>query len=212
LMQALDLNYWVFDWKTAAKLHGDQDTFLEIDDQITGYCAALYFLEVPVSGFIYHAQRKAFPQPPEPNKSGRRYKGALFSVNKTQPTTYELYLDTVRENDPEGLASGAYNDFLLYIQENPPQFYERFEQHRNEAELKSALHDLWLEAQDITDPGLRIYRNARYFGCNSCAFRNPCIGQNRGEDYQYTLDTMYDKRTTHYWEEAVPSTETKGGQ
>ena len=212
LFQDAELRYWIADWKTAGKLHGDNDLFLELDDQITGYCAALDFLGVEVAGFIYHAQRKAFPEPPEPHKSGRRYKGMLFSTNKQQATTYELYLETVMENDAEGYAAGAYDEYLAYLQANPPRYHERYQIHRNKTELEQSRYNLWLEAQDIIDPKLRIYPNPRYFGCNTCAYRNPCIGKNQGEDYVYTLDTLYEKRRIDYWAEKVPSTESKGGE
>lgn len=212
LFQDFDLRYWIADWKSAAQLHGDNDLFLEVDDQITGYCSALDYLGVDVVGFIYHAQRKAFPQPPEPHKSRRRYKGRLFSTNKQMATTYELYLTTVRENDPEGYAEGAYSEYLLDLQENPPKYYERYQVHRNKHELEEARRNIYLEAKDIINPDLSIYPNPRYFSCNTCAYRLPCVGKNQGEDYKYTLDSLFDKRKHAYWEDKVPSTESKGGE
>lgn len=201
--------YWIVDWKTAARLHTDNEEFLLLDEQVTSYCWALWALGVEVAGFLYHEEKKAFPLPPEPNKSRRL--GRLFSVNKMQETTADLYERTVAENDPEAYESGLYADFIQYLRENGPKYYERFQVHRNEAELRSAGNNIYLEACDIVDPKLRIYPNKGRFSCSNCAFRQPCIGKDAGEDYQYALDTMYEKRRYHYWVDYVPSTDTKAG-
>lgn len=213
LAQDMDLHYWIYDWKTAARLHSDNDEFLDLDWQITSYVWALRLkLGLDIVGFVYHEQKKGYPQPPEPLASGRRYKGKLFQAGKTLDTNYPIYLATVRENDPEGFADGSYDEYLQYLQDNPPRYAERFEKYRNAEEMLQAGRDIYQIACDIVDPNLRIYPNSGRFGCQTCAFRQPCVGQNRGEDYKYTLETMFEKRTKHYWESKVPSTDSKGGE
>lgn len=210
IFEGVDGRYWVVDWKTAAQLAGDRDEFLLIDDQITRYCWALWNIGIRIAGFIYHEQKKGFPEEPEPMQ--RRRLGCLYSVSRSQNTNYDLYYKTVAENDPVGLESGAYNEFLEWLKENGGVFHQRFIVHRNEAELKAAARNIYLEALEMINPDLPIYPNAGRFGCNTCAFRQPCIGVNQGEDFEYTLETMFDKRRYHYWEDKNPSTESKGNE
>lgn len=205
---------WVYDWKTAARMStgepGAPDDYLWLDDQITSYCWALWSIGLPVAGFVYAEIKKAVPEAPEPLQ--RPYKGRLFSTNKQLATTYELYSKTVEENDPSGFYGGAYNNFLEYLQSNEATaFTKRHEITRNETELRNAGLDIFNEAADMVDPNLRIYPSAGRFSCSFCAFQEPCLAMNRGDDYQYTLNTLYEKRDRHYWE-AKPSTDSKGGQ
>jgi hypothetical protein len=202
---------WIVDWKTAARLSADNDVFLLLDDQISSYVWALRSLGLSVAGFIYHEQRKAFPEPPEPLT--RRYKGKLFSTNKQQNTTLELFTETVRENDPVGYEEGVYDEFIAFLGTSEGTgFYDRKQIHRGDRELYQIHRNIYLEALEMTNPELLIYPNPGRFGCNYCAFREPCIEKNEDSDYIYTLTTMYDRRKYHYWEDKKPSTESKGGE
>jgi hypothetical protein len=205
--------YWVADWKTAARLSGLEgpDEYLQNDDQITRYCYALWILGIDVAGFIYHEQKKAVPTEPEPNKSRRL--GRLYSVSKSNPYTYDLYRTTVEENDPDAFSAGLYDEFLQWLKDGKerPRFEARHQQHRTQAQLKNAGQDLFLEASDMVDPDLRLYPSAGRFSCSTCAFRQPCLMKNMDEDYQYTLDSLFEKRRYHYWETKELSTESKGG-
>jgi hypothetical protein len=80
---------------------------------------------------------------------------------------------------------------------------------RTEDELLAFQENLFYEAQEMVDPNHHIYPNPGKMHCGSCAFFDPCVGKNRGEDYIVTLETMYDKRTKHYWEDAEPSTDKR---
>jgi len=206
---------WLFDWKTAARLSGQEegdspDEFILLDDQISSYCWALWSLGIPIAGFVHHEIKKAFPIEPEPNKMQRM--GAWYSVNKQQATSYELYLETVSEGDPQGLASGAYDNFLEYLKESGPRYYSRKQVVRSETELENVGRNIYLQALDIVDPNLRVYPSPGRFACSFCAFRQPCLGTNRNEDVEYLLLSNFERRETRYWEKALPSTEGKGGQ
>lgn len=210
IFEGVDGRYWIVDWKTAAQLAGDRNEFLLIDDQITRYCWALWSMGIRIAGFIYHEQKKGFPEEPEPMQ--RRRLGCLYSVSKTQNTNYDLYLRTIQENDLGAYEAGHYDEFLEWLKENGGVFHQRFTVHRNETELKQAARNIYAEAREMINPLLPIYPNAGRFSCTTCAFRQPCIGQNQGEDFQYTLSTMFDKRRYHYWEDKNPSTESKGNE
>lgn len=207
--------YWVFDWKTAARLAGKDagtdDDFLYLDDQITSYCWALWRLGIPIAGFVYAEVKKAVPEEPEPNKTQRL--GRWYSVNKQIATTATIYEQTVKENDPGAYAAGLYNDFIGYLKsEDGPKFHIRHQIQRSEAELRNAGINIWHEASEMTSPSLRIYPSPGRFACGNCAYKEPCLMMNKDEDYQYTLKTMFEKRVKHYWEDRAPSTDSKGGQ
>jgi hypothetical protein len=202
--------YWLVDWKTAARLSPVESQFLLIEDQITSYCWAVEFvLNIKIAGFIWHEQKKAVPEPPEPNK--HQYKGRWYSTNKTTCNApYDLYVETITENDFAGYDSGAYDEFLEWLKENEPEFYRRHRQLRNQHELAYCAQQIFDEASDIIDPDLRIYPNQGRFGCESCAFAQPHMALTNGEDLEYTLSTLFEKRQYHYYEVAPPTTEGAG--
>lgn len=203
-------NLYIVDWKTAARLSaGDEDTdgYLLVEDQITRYCWALRVLGLDIRGFIYHEQKKAVPEEPTMNKNQRL--GRWFSVSKSQDTDVDTYRRTVMENDTAAYEAGLYNEFLSWLAVEGGKFYARKKIERNEHELRHAGGNIWREAMDILHSSY-IYPNAGRFTCQTCAFLQPCLGKNRGDDYMYTLNSMYEKRVRHYYEEAEPSTD-KGG-
>lgn len=202
--------YWIWDWKTAAQL-STSEIFLELDDQIATYCAALRKgLGLNIRGFLYHEQRKAFPEPPKENKTRRL--GRIFSVNVNQATDYETYLATVKEFDNQAWQEGAYDEFLEHLQLAGTAFYQRFVIYKSDYELDQVEKNLLAEVRDMLDPTLRIYPSPGRFSCNWCAFQTPCISQNAGQDFQYTLDTLYEQKRPYYELQRAASTEGKGGQ
>jgi hypothetical protein len=186
-----------------------QQEYLQLDDQITSYCWGFRELGIPVAGFIYVEIKKAFPQEPEPNK--RQREGRWFSVNKQQTTSYEVYRRTVSENDVIAYESGLYNEFLDWLKENSgdDSYVRRHEVIRNDEELDNAGLYIFQEAAEICNNTLPNFPSPGRFACTGCAFRTPCVAKNRGEDYQYALDTLYEKRDKLYWEERESTTEKR---
>jgi hypothetical protein len=213
-MLAQDTNgdYWIVDWKTTSRMTNAEpdvaDEFMLLDDQITSYCWAMSVIGIPVKGFIYVEIKKGFPQEPEPNKVQRL--GRWFSVNKQQVTTYEIYRRTVEENDPAAYGSGLYDEFLDWLKANATleSFVHRHQITRTPTELKNAGINIMHEAREIIDLTMPLYPSPGRYGCNFCAFREPCVAKNRGEDFEYTLESLFEKRNRHYWETA-PSTTDK---
>lgn len=209
LAQDIYGRYWIFDWKTAARLStgdpGSPDDFLWFDDQITSYCWALWTLGMDVAGFVYHEQKKAMAEEPEPLK--RPYKGALYSQNKQKDYDYEVYKKTVEENDPSGFQAGVYDEYLEYLKEYGGVYYKRHTITRNEHELRAAGIAIAYEAEEMTNQNLRIYKSAGRFSCGNCAFKEPCLAIDRGEDYLYTLESLFEKRTKLYYETAESNTD-----
>lgn len=209
-------HYWIIDWKTAARLARgdasgqDRDEFLELDDQIGSYVMALRRkLGLNVRGFIYVELKKAFPEPPQRNSVMRL--GRMYSVNRNQNVDYDTYLKTVKENDSHAYAAGLYDEFLDYLKNEGVNFHARYQVVKSDAELEEIERNLFAEASDMVDPHLRLYPSAGRFSCGFCAFRQPCLEKNRQGDYQYMLDTLYDKRDKHYWVKEL-STDKQGGE
>lgn len=198
--------YWVVDWKTTSRLL-DEDaeaSFLQLDDQILSYVWALSKYGINVAGFVYVEIKKTFPSPPDRLK--RPYKGRSFSTDKQHFTTYDIFLNTVQEHDNSAWQMGFYDDYLNWLKSDGPKFTQRHQIHKNQHEIDQAGKTIALEAIDmIDDPS--VYPMPGRFSCNWCLFKQPCLGVNMGEDFQYTLDTMFEKKTMMYWEQKEASTE-----
>lgn len=197
---------WIFDWKSARVVSIDKEEFLELDDQVGTYVWALRKLGLDVRGFVYHEQRKGYPRVPERNKVCRL--GRWYSVNKNQETDYETYLRTVSTEDEDAYKAGLYDEFLTYLREEGVVYFHRWQIHKSQYQCEQIELNVGYEALEIIDPKLRIYPSPGRFGCNSCAFRQPCLEQNAGGDYQYALDTLYEVRE-HYYVRPEPTTEAR---
>lgn len=204
-------DYWIVDWKTAMVINDDEE-FLELDDQIASYVWALrMILGLPIRGFIYHQQRKGYPQPPQRNKHIRL--GCAFSVSKNQQTDYETFLKTVRTEDEDAYEAGAYDTFLEFLRNEGIVYYKRNVIIKTDEQLKSVERDIYNEVLDMIDPNIRIYRNAGRFSCKWCAFRQPCLDKARGGDYLYGLKTLFKQQEPYYYrQQRGASTESKGGE
>lgn len=191
--------YWVYDWKTTSRILDEdaESSFLTLDDQVSSYLWALRSLGLNVVGFVYVEIRKAYPSPPK--ELSRLYKGRKFSTSKTEFSTPEQYRKFVEENDPLAYAQGLYDEHIGWLKSEGPKFHQRHQIHKNDKEIEMAGYNIWLEAQDMTQ-NPRIYPQPGRFSCNTCLFKQPCIGMNQGEDYVYTLDSMFDKQEKHYYE------------
>lgn len=198
--------YWVIDWKTTSRML-DEDaeaSFLQLDDQIMSYVWALSQLGIKVAGFVYVEIKKAIPAPPD--RLSRLYKGRSFSTNKQFLTTYAMFKETIQNEDNPAWQMGLYDNHLEWLQKEGPKFTQRHQIHKNQAEIDNAGAAIGYEALDmIGNP--RIYPQPGRFSCNWCLFKQPCLGMNMGEDYLYTLSTMFEKKTEHYWEIKEASTE-----
>lgn len=202
---------WIIDWKTAASIPQDH-SFLDLDDQVASYCWALWSIGMNVRGFIYHEQKKGFPQPPPRNKNIRL--GRMYSVKNDLDTDYQTYRKTVEENDNAAYKEGLYDTYLNMLRDVGQVFYYRAQIHKTEDEFLNLQRDLGNEVLDMLAPDLRIYPNPNrsgWGGCSGCAFKEPCTEKTRGGDYEYGLETLFEKREAYYLREEA-STDKKSQQ
>ena len=201
-------NLWLLDWKTAKNITKEEDTsFLDLDEQIASYNSFTRKLGLQIQGFIYHEQRKGFPQRPHENKSRRL--GCKFSVAKTQEVDFDTYLKVVSMEDTDSWADGNYDDFLDYLKNEGIVYHSRREVIKSKEQDKQTEYNIGQEALDMIDPKIRIYPNPTRFGCRNCAFIVPCVEKNAGGDYEYGLKTLFEKRDHYYVRQTEgPSTES----
>jgi PD-(D/E)XK nuclease superfamily protein len=203
-------HYWIVDWKTAARLSTDNDEFLALDDQIASYVMALRRkLGLDVAGFIYVEFKKAVPTAPKLNVNRRL--GCAYSVSKSAPVQYDLYLETVMEKDKAAYEAGCYDEYLDWLKAEGPRYHERYQIVKSDEELWEIEMNLFLEAKEMTNKDLIIYPSSGRFSCSQCAFRQPCLEKNRQGDYQYLLDELFDRKEKHYWVKEL-STDKQGGE
>jgi len=172
--------YFVVDWKTTARMlnEGTEEAFLELDDQVASYVWALKaHYNIPVAGFIYVEIKKAFPQAPE--ELSRPYKGRRFSTNKQNLTTVDLFIMTVLDKDPVAYGEGLYDEYINWLKIEGPKFHQRHQIHKNEHEVEEIGKNIYLEAVDMIQHP-RTYPTPGRFSCNTCLFRQPCLGKNQG--------------------------------
>lgn len=183
--------YWILEHKTAGQFM--DDSFLVLDDQCTSYAWALAQIGVRVRGILYNEALKDFPEPPQMLKSVRESR--RFSVNRSQRTTYDIYLKTIQE---AGENIAAYADFLEFLREKGNGFFRRTTVYRNDGELEIVGRRIYDEACDQLNPDLRIYPNPNRFSCMGCSFRQPCIAKQEGTDHEFILNEsgLYSRRET----------------
>lgn len=180
----------VLDWKTAATLMNDKELpYLDMDDQVSRYLLAMHKLGVNARVFWYHEQWKASPRPPEPLT--RKYRGRMYQASKDLPTSYDLYLETVTEGDPAGVAAGAYDEYLDWLKAEGPRYWQRETLRRNNHQLLETERHIFLEYQDMVSG--RIYPSPERKKCSWCSFFDPCLSKQRGERYDHALNTLFVK-------------------
>ena len=185
--------YLLWDHKSAAQIRKD-DRLLHLDPQVNGYTwAAAVGLDIDIRGFLYVEYRKDYPKPPE--VLTRPYKGRRFSTNKSSPTDYENFTQTVQRFDPQGLAAGRYDEFIAYLQSpEAPVFHKRCPILKTRKNLKSVAQQIYDIAKDMISQDLSIYPNAGTYSCSGCAYYTPCLAKFLGEDYQHSLNSSPFKR------------------
>ncbi|MEK0325784.1 MAG: PD-(D/E)XK nuclease family protein [Nitrosopumilus sp.] len=177
---------WILDHKTAASMVINH---FETDPQITSYCWAAEsgLFDKPIEGFIYQQYKKAIPVEPEPLKTGK------ISTAKTLATTHALYKRALINlyGDPKN-APKVNLDYLNGLAaaetSNEDKFIRRDYIFRSQPQLESEGARILLEAQDMIDPNLPIYTNATRDCSWDCAFLNPCVLMDCGDDWKEELE------------------------
>lgn len=184
---------WVRDWKNVRAMSTDYE-WLELDEQLNLYLWALWVLGLDVAGFQYFELKKAVPEPPK--MLSRRYQGKIFSTDKNQDTSLELFVETLKaHNEPYE----PYIAYLEFLKERGNDHYFKLNKvRRNEAAMRALYQQLLAVVTEmIVAP--KTYPSPTKFGCKFCEFRAPCIERTNGSDPTGLLEVMFEKRP-HYYE------------
>jgi len=188
---------WIWDHKTAASAYDARA--LDIDDQLTGYCYIYWRLtgDMP-RGAVYNALIKSPPGPPKILKAGN------LSQDKAQRTTYDLYLQAIKDN---GLDKSEYEEILAYLKDKKwAQFYLREGVTMNEEQLLSFEHRLYYEYLDmqkvIAEPEW-AYPNPSQRTCGWCSVLPICQAMEERGDPDFIKENMFIEQPVRA---AVPKT------
>jgi RecB family exonuclease len=180
-----EYGYWLIDHKTTAQLA--QTEWLALDDQCSSYAWAIKMkLGLEVRGVIYNELRKKAPSKPRVLRDG------TLSVAKNQDTTYETYLQAIREG---GYSEKAYQPMLDYLKMNARQFVRRTKVIFRPETLQVVERRIRMEALEMLDNPL-IYPTPSRMNCNGCSFFAPCLALHEGRDPDTILDENYERRAS----------------
>lgn len=192
--------WWLLDYKTAKAIDLDK---LATDPQISAYLwAAEQYFQHPIEGIMYAQFAKDYPLPPRELAKGG------FSQDKRQKTTHAIYKKALL--DKYGEVPGQYMQYLneLACAEFPEgnRFIRWDGVRRNDAAKKATYHNIILEGMDMIDThrilncegsdsiNCRLYPNPTRDCKWDCPFRCICLAMDEGSDYQYMIDTEFEKR------------------
>jgi len=192
-------NYVLIDHKTVG--HALDDNYfrhLDLDEQVTTYAwaaeqeAKMHDLPYKsIAGIVYQALRKAYPTPPTINKDGTP------SINRAKEhTTARMFEQSIKELGLEAIFKAdvklqSYYTHLVDMGDR--QYVWREPVIRNAAQKSNAGLRIYMEAQDMLAPDVRIYPTpTKDYGCLNCPFRQPCVSLEMGYDYQGMIDDNYE--------------------
>jgi hypothetical protein len=190
---------WIVDHKSAASPH--DSNALDVDDQLTSYCYGYWRLTGEYAeGAIYNRLSKEPPHPPQRLKSNKP--GKMFSQARNARTTYDLFLTTVKREDPEGLAAGDYAEYLSFLQDKGwDQFFGREAVRRSPAELESferRLYNEYIDMRDATQHEGARYPNPSQWNCRKCPVLSICNGMEMQEDLEFLIEYGYERKPDRF--------------
>jgi hypothetical protein len=176
-----DGHVWFYDHKTTNSIESYEKR-ADMDRQISRYWWALQQLGYDVHGFIYNIVLKDYPTPPSVLKNGS------LSQNKSQKTTYEMYLQAIQQH---GLNPNDYHDILEHFKSMPDRFFRRVFVYRLQQEVDNSIQELLEVSHDMDNA--RIYRNITKDCSWDCSFQSICQSSMDGSNVDYLKDQLYTK-------------------
>lgn len=173
---------WVVDHKALA--YAPTIKYLDIDDQLTAYCYIYWRLtgEKPKGG-MYNVLIK------DPPKFPRLLKDGKLSKDKSQRTTFELYLQMIHDL---GLNVKDYEEHLNWLSSKGwSQFFIRDQSERNMDQMLEFEQHLFHEAGDmqrvLASPQL-AYPNPTQYTCGGCAVLPICQSMEERGNVEWVRD------------------------
>jgi hypothetical protein len=184
LLMDVHERFWIKENKTAKNFGGSYD-YLLTDEQTGLYLyAEQRRRNVVIEGVYYDVLRKAVPHPPKVLKNG------TLSRDSDQLTTYDLYLQALKEKHPDGYPADYYQAFLDFLYTKPEAFVHREIVRRNQHEIRLLWKAKLAEIKDMLD-NPAIYKTSSPFTCNGCMFLTPCVVKWEGGNVDNVLAVEY---------------------
>jgi len=173
---------WVMDHKTAVQYINVVN--LEMDDQMTAYLWLTWRVhgEIP-GGALYNELRKKIPARPEPLARGG------LSKNKNCDTTYEIYLQAVKDND---LDPKDYEDILEFLRNKPDGFYRREIVARTKYELEHFAENLVPEVKAMNSKLTPLYPSPTRDCSWDCPYRDLCLCETTGGHLDGLIESLFE--------------------
>lgn len=180
----------IVDWKHVGKF-ANIEPYLSLDEQQSMYMLG-YQLETgrKVTKGLYVEVKKDYPQPPKILKDG------TVSADRSQSTSYELYVDALYANPHPKRAETQQKqqDFLDWLKEHGEERYlRRFEVTRSQRELSLLMERLIDQHYEMLEPP-HLNPEPTSFKCPYCVFLGACTAKNEGSDYKTILALDFHKR------------------
>jgi RecB family exonuclease len=172
---------YFYDHKTTSNVESYEKR-ASMDRQISRYWWALQQLGYNVDGFIYNIVLKDYPLPPTVLKNGS------LSQNKSQKTTYELYLSEIQQR---GLDPNDYREILDHLKVVGNRFFKRLSVTRTQSEIDNAIQEMLDVTYDMD--GARVYRNITKDCSWDCPFQSICQSSMDGSDVTYLTEQLFVK-------------------
>lgn len=170
----------IVDHKTASKF--DSTAHLEMGEQVASYAWAMRSCGYEVHSIIYNELKKATPEEPEVLKSGK------LSKNKAVATSVAKFRQALART---GQSEVGYEDYLAWLEINPPQLFRRTTVRKSSKELDVIGERILLEALDMLDDPSIYPTPSKNYNCVKCAFRQPCLAANDGSNVEAILARGY---------------------
>ena len=180
---------WVMEHKSADKLP-DNTEYLLMDEQCGSYIWGVQQAKgIRAEGVLYNIARKRVPGKLKVLKNGN------LSTDKRTIISYDAAKAQIIGH--YGSIPPDYQEYLEYLQGKAEQFFYRENVRRNAREIEYLAKMIAVEANEMTDPNIAIYRNPNRFNCSGCAFVGPCLSKYEGGDYEGMLKGNYIPRKMH---------------
>lgn len=188
LIEDQNNRFWIGEFKTVASFDSNYDYLL--NDEQTGsydYYESL-FRGIKIEGTYHRILRKENPKPLRVLAKGD------LSADKDQLTTYEIAREQIIQHyitDGFGAVPEKLKDLLRYLKDKRDSFVHQEIVRRSRSEIAMTELSIGMEAAQMLDPDVPIYRSNSKFNCNGCFFFYPCLRKWEGGDYQQLLNLEY---------------------
>lgn len=171
---------WIVDHKVVGQKMSPGG--LDVDEQVTAYCW-LYWKKTGIvpKGVIYNVFVKSLPRDPVVLRSG------ALSKDKSQSTTYELYLRAIQSR---GLDVDYYQDILAHLKDQGwSRYFDRLVSYRGLEELESFERRLLIKVPDLVSKRnlANAYPSPSGFSCGWCKYLGICKSMETGDDWETLL-------------------------